>query len=299
MQNDFAASSSYWGGNLWCTFQSNAICGTPVAAPNNSGYGYYPSSEWGARIRLQTLSKNVYVQTGVYQVNPIYGERYQGFNFSDGGDTGVMIPLETGYQFQNAHGDELGNIKVGAYYDTSDVRTAQADVSTFLPATNDVSAVLPTNTYRGREGGWFLVDHLLEGSSLPNHTGTAIFFSYEYGDPQTALISNFVDGGIVRHGTFAGRSLDTIAVGFDYIDVNPRIRDEETLLQQAGYAVPITNQEKSFELNYGFQVTQAVTLHPNVQYVVNPAGEANVIYTNGFAGIKNAVVLGIDTNITF
>ena len=48
-ENDFAASSAYWGGiALYCAYQNNAICGTPI----DSGYVAYPTSVWGARLKV-------------------------------------------------------------------------------------------------------------------------------------------------------------------------------------------------------------------------------------------------------
>ncbi len=61
-ENDFGASPTYWGGNLYCSYQSNAICGTPIAVPLNSGTDSYPQSVWGARLKVSP-SPNLYVET--------------------------------------------------------------------------------------------------------------------------------------------------------------------------------------------------------------------------------------------
>ncbi|MFK5073325.1 carbohydrate porin, partial [Klebsiella pneumoniae] len=43
-ENDFATSPVYFGESLWCEFQNNGICGTPIAAPiNSAGYVAYPA----------------------------------------------------------------------------------------------------------------------------------------------------------------------------------------------------------------------------------------------------------------
>jgi porin len=298
MQNDYAAASSYWGGNLWCNYQTNAICGTPVAAPNNSGYGYYPASEWGVTVKLQP-SDRWYTQAGAFQVNPVYGERGEGFNLSLHGDTGVMFPLETGVTFRNAAKDPLANLRLGLYYDTSNVNTAVDDIAKFIPPGNPAVGALPATMYRGRVGGWLLADALIAGSAKAGERGTALFAAFEYGDPQTAFISTYVEGGIVRHGTFSSRPLDTIAAGFDVINVNPRIAAEELALQNVGYAVPINSSETGLELNYGLQVAPSIVVRPGVQYILYPAGESAIVYPGGFAGLKNAFVFGLGTYIAF
>ena len=298
MQNDFAAASTYWGANLYCFYQSNAICGTPLGAPNNSGYGYYPSSEWGVRIKA-IPSNSFYAESGVYQVNPTYAARGQGFNIGFYGSTGVMIPFETGVTFRDRDGHERGNVRIGAYYDTSIVRTAQANVANYIPASNPAVAVLPTTMYRGRSGGWLLADALLQGSAQAGRTGTAMFAAYEYGDPQTALMSNFIDGGIVRRGTFPGRHDDTIAFGVDYIELNPRMRNTEMALQQAGYSVPLNVEETALELNYGIAASNWLTLRPGLQYVFHPAGESYIVYPGGFVGLGGAMVYGLGLYMSF
>jgi porin len=298
MQSDFAAGSTYWNSNLWCEYQSNAICGTPVGVPNNSGYGFYPSSEWGVRFKAQSPS-GFYVKTGAYQVNPTYSQRGHGFNLSITGDTGTDFPFETGMAFRDHDGTNVGNLRLGGYYDTSNVLGAESALSRFVDPTNPALGAIPQQTYRGRDGFYVLTDHLIQGSALPGRAGTAFFLAYEFGDPQTAVISSFLDAGVVRHGTFAGRPNDTIALGFAYMDVNARLRNFEMALQNAGYAVPLNGQEKVVELNYGLQLTKSIVLRPGLQYVINPAGEQNVVYPGGAIGKKNTLVLGLGTNINF
>ncbi len=294
MQNDFAASSTYWGGNLWCRYQTNAICGTPVAAPNNSGYGYYPSSQWGAYAKLSP-KPSFYVESGAFQVDPLYANRGQGFNLGLYGTTGVDFPLEFGFLSYDRAGNYDGSIRVGGYFDTSDVIGTENNLRNFVAPTNPALNEIPSTTYRGRAGGWLLFDRLLSGTSAPNGRGTAFFAAYEYGDPQTAFISNFVDAGIVVHGTFKHRDNDTIAFGYYWLDMNPRLRTFEQSLQAQGFAVPTNGAEQKLELNYGVAVTPQILFRPSLQYVINPAGETGgYVYPGGAVGLHNAFVPGFN-----
>ena len=71
-ENDFGAGSTYWGGNLYCFYQNNNICGTPAAIPINNGvvplgtegYDYYPSSMWGVRVKETPNSRLLYRSGG-------------------------------------------------------------------------------------------------------------------------------------------------------------------------------------------------------------------------------------------
>jgi porin len=301
-QNDFIAGSTYWGGNLYCFYQNNNICGTPSGIPVNNGvvsngsegYDYYPSSEWGVRLRAN-LSQSLYVQVAAIQGNPIVnnsnGGLYLGFN---GGD-GTELPAEVGVTLKNRAGDLDGNVRVGGYYDTSNVQDfasrARGNI-TLIPyettaaglASNAAAiATIDTRYVRGRSGAYIQMDHLIEGSSGPGKRGTAFFGSFEYSDPQTSLLSTMYDLGIVRHGTFASRPNDTIAAGFASQNFNVRLQRLEAALQAQGYAVPLTTHDRVVELTYGVQATSWFTLRPGLQLVIDPGG----IQANPRAGIPN------------
>lgn len=299
MQNDFITGGQYWGSSLYCLYQNNGICGTGDGVPNNSGWGYFPTSQWGARVRV-TPSNSFYAVAGAYQVNPTYGNSGQGFNLSTNGDTGTMFPFETGVTLRNNAGQKVGDVSIGGYYDTSNVLNYESYLAKFVPAGNPVLAAVPQIYQRGRDGAWFQFDHLLSGSAAPGQPGTAFFATYEYGDPQTALFSSFVDAGIAWHGTFRSRPNDVLALGYTYNKINPRLYTFEQELQGYGYDVPLNGVEQALELNYSMQLTPWMTLRPGIQYVMNPSGESsNVAYPGGIVGPKNALVFGLGTAITF
>ncbi len=289
-ENDFAASSAYWGGiSLYCSYQNNGICGTPIAAPIDSGYVAYPTSVWGARIKLEP-SPWFYAEAGAYEVNPELALRGNGFKLSTTGDTGTFLPLEIGFMQTDASGNVQGTLKAGGYYDTSLAPTAQSQLTHFLSAGNPAIAFVPDDTYRGRFGFWLLFDKLVAGSAAPHRRGVALFGAVEYGDPQTSQLSVFADGGVIAHGTFAGRDDDTASFGFAYTNLNPRLRGLETSLQNSGFSVPLTEQEKMLELNYGARLAPWFELRPGMQYVINPSGEKT---------IPNALVWALQGVATF
>jgi porin len=297
-QNDFVTGGNYWGSSLYCLYQNNGICGTPGGVENNSGFGFFPESQWGGRITFSPKG-NFYVKVGAYQVNPTYALTGQGFNLSTNGDTGVQLPFETGVTLTN-NGVKVGDVSVGGYYETSDVRNYENYLSDFVPAGSAALSAVPPEYQRGRDGAWLQFDHLLAGSAAPGQSGTAFFTTYEYGDPQTALFTSFLAAGIAQHGVFAGRPNDVVALGYTFADINPRLRTFEQELQLGGYAVPTTGVEQALELNYTAQVNPWLMVRPDVQYIMNPRGEsANVAYPGGIVGPKNALVFGLSTGITF
>jgi porin len=289
-ENDFAASSTYWGNvSVYCSYQNNGICGTPIAAPIDSGYVAYPTGAWGARIKFYP-ARDFYVETGAYEVNPNLALRGNGFQLSTNGDTGTFLPVELGVRVRDGAGQVDGNVKIGGYYDTSLAPTAQSQLTRFLPLNSPALPLVPQTTYRGRFGFWALADHLLTGSPAKKARGTALFGALEYGDPQTSLLSFFADGGIIAHGTFYGRDDDTASLGFAYTNVNPNLRVLETQITNAGFPVPLTGQERMIEMNYGARLAPGIVLRPGVQYVLKPSGET---------ALPNAFVFDLQGVATF
>jgi len=296
MQSDFAGSFNYWGCNLLCFYQNGAIFD---ATPTNSGFSYFPLSTWGASVKISP-SQSLYASTGVFQTTPAaQAGRGQGFNLSLKGTTGVDVPLEFGFLSHDRNGNYNGSVRVGGYYDTSVAAGTQSNLSNFVPPNSPaLSTAVPT--YRGQSGEWLLVDRLVSGSSAPNARGVAIFGTYAYGDSQTALISNFAYAGVVVHGTFANRPNDTVAFGWSYFDVNPRLREFEYQLQSGGYTVPTNGIEQDLELNYGIDIAPWAFFRPAIQYVINPAGEmGGYVYPGGAVGLRNALVLGFNATYLY
>jgi porin len=315
-QNDFIAGSTYWGGNLYCFYQNNNICGTPAGIPNNNGitpggsagYNYYPSSMLGVRLKASP-NKNFYVEGAVLQTDPIVNTYHGGGYLGLYGSTGAELPFEVGLTLRNRAGEQIGDVRAGAYYNTSNVRNFAAYESGFALAGNESNAAglasnaaaiasLPETYVRGQSGADIQLDHLIEGDSGEGRRGTAVFVAAEYSDPNTALISTYVDGGIVRHGTFATRPNDSLAIGFAEMNFNPRLQQLQLALRGAGYVVPYNGSESVVEMNYGWQATKWLVVRPGMQYVLNPKGEE----TNPQAGLTvpgNALVFGLATDVTF
>ena len=280
-ENDFAASPKYFGSALWCNFQNNSICGTPIAAPiNSNGYVAYPASSLGARVKVN-LSPNVYVDAGAYEVNPTLFAPKNGFKFGTSGAQGVLNAVETGWTPD--FGGLAGNYRIGGYYDNSTNRTAVGQVSRFIPANSPVLGLVPFAERAGRNGMWALADQQIEADGPK--TGTVVFAALEYGDHNTALITWYGEAGVVRQGTFAGRPADSVAVGFAIANLN------DALLQfEKAHGTPGTSQEYMLEVNYGAAVAPWLNVRPGVQYVWHPSGEDER---------RNALVFALKTVATF
>jgi porin len=200
------------------------------------------------------------------------------------------MPFEIGLSSIGEDKIATGDLRFGAYYDTSNVSTVESQVARFASASTVLPGILPAQFQRGRYGYWIQADHLIAGGAGPSARGTALYAAFNYGDPQTALLRAFLDAGIVQHGTFSGRDHDTISLGYAYGNINPNLRSFEVALDQAGYSVPVNTQEQIGELNYDVQMRPWLSLRPGVQYVWRPSGNI---------GIRNALVLDLSSTISF
>jgi porin len=283
-ENDFASSPVYFGGALWCNFQSNAICGTPIAAPiNSSGYVAYPASNWGARVKLYPTG-NTYLEAGSYAVDPTMNDASNGLKLGFNDLHGVFTTVESGVVV--GRGAYLGNYRVGLYYDNSDNAAVASQLTRYVPAKDSAELMsLPLPERAGRYGGWAIADQTIELDPGNHQRGVVLFAALEWGDRATALIPWYGEAGLLRQGTFPGRDHDTIALGMAVAAINSSLQADERKL-----GAPTSLQEYVAELNYGITLAPWLLLRPGVQYIWHPSG---------INEIPNALVIDLKTVATF
>jgi porin len=280
-ENNFATSPKYFSNALWCNFQNNSICGTPIAAPiNSSGYVAYPASSWGARVQWN-IGQQYYIGAGAYEINPSLYAASNGFKLGIDGAQGVFTTAEMGYH--TAPAGLQGNYRFGGYYDNSSNPAAVGQATRFLPKNSPLLTALPGTMTSGKNGFWVLADQMIE-QDAPDR-GTILFADLEYGDHATALITWYGEAGIVRQGTFAGRDGDTADLGFAIANLN-----DELLQFEKAHGAAATSQEYMLEANYGLAIAPWFNLRPGIQYVWHPSGENER---------RNALVLALKTAIAF
>jgi porin len=237
----------------FCDWITNGTCGHPLAMPFDSGWDDDPSGRWGGRIKVSPSSQ-LYVQTGIFQVNPTYTESPNGFKIDLQGDTGVLFPVEVMYA-TSFDPRFPGIYKLGAYYDTSEV------ADEFDPAKRDT----------GREGYYFEMQQKVFSEAANPVRGLTVTGFYAAGDEDTGLMKQTYHFGLSYQGTFPGRDLDTVNLGWVACDVNPRVVARERL---DGETVQSAT-EMMLEMNYGITLGPWLKVKPGVQYVIDPGGVAS------------------------
>ena len=102
----------------------------------------------------------------------------------------------------------------------------------------------------------------------------------------------------VYKGPFDARPKDDIGIGAARIHVNDDVKKSAELINASIGATdysdplytPLRNTEYNYELNYGFHVTNWLTVRPNLQYITHPGGVDQV---------DNALVAGLKIQSTF
>jgi len=265
MGNDFASTP------LGCDFQNVGFCAHPQNLPGSSGWSDNPTGKWGGRIKVNAMP-DLYIETGVYDVDPGYSSKANGLKVSTSGSTGALIPVEAGYT--SSFNGMPGHYKVGAYYDTSDV--------------GDVTNGKELDS--GRYGFYALADQMFYSFDGTSKRGLLALAQVSYSDPSTALFQGTWLAALIAQGPLAARPKDFIDLGYVRAVINDRAVQ---LKEENPEYTDLSTGEGVLEAGYGAQITPWLLVHPNVQYVMNPG---TFSYKTS---IPNAWVFGLQTKITF
>ncbi|GEL63010.1 porin [Kozakia baliensis] len=292
-ENDFAQSTMHWGMSLYCQFESNAICGMPQALASNSGYGYYPTAHPGAFVKLFPFGNDRFlVSAGIYNADPTISNTGYAWKMWLHESTGAYLPFQIGWHLggTDTSGQLPTNLKIGGYWDTSEVNNVFGQLAGFETKGVDLGN-LPIEKIRGRYGGWFEGDQMLQRDKADPNRGTVAFLSIIWGDPRTAIAPYFVTWGVVRKGTFPHRPNDTFSIGGKFNMVNRKLTNYVGALQGAGYQGLLKpSEEHAGEINYGWRPSPWLTIRPGLQYIWHPGG------THRY---KNALLIDFETGVTF
>ena len=272
----------YFASQSWCPyFQSLAICGT-VSINSNGDWQDWPFGQWGARVKLQP-SAEYYVTAGAYRVNP--ANTTEGFDLSFNG-TGVIVPFEIGWLPGQA-GGMPGEYRIGGYFDSAPTE----DVIFVLNGLTVGSTRGPFPQNAKRWGLYVQATQMVYREIPGSKRGLSLFGMATLADPDTSLVRNSATAGAVYQGTFPNRDADFISLMFAYARYNSRVTQAQENVN-SGIPTPFSGQtyESALEVDYGIAVTPWLQVRPNLQYVIRPGGTGQV---------RNAVVFGLFTHMTF
>ena len=273
-----------------CDFQNLSFCGSQVGNYVNTWYNW-PVSQAAIRVKYN-ITPELYAQIGAYNQNPSQLEHGNGFKLSGSGTKGTVIPVEL--VWSPKVNNLPGEYRVGYYKSAADAPDVREDV-------NGGNAVLTGADFRTRsskKGYWFVAQQQLTTHNGDASRGLNIAANATFHDKETNLVDNYQSLMLVYKGPFDARPKDDVGIGAARLHVNNDVKKNAELLNadngvsdyDSALYTPIRETEYNFEINYGFHVTNWLTVRPNLQYVVQPGGVDKV---------DNALVAGLKIQSTF
>ena len=269
-----------------CEFQNLAFCGSQVGNWATNLWYNWPVSQAALRVKYN-ITPELYAQIGAYNQNPSQLEHGNGFKLSGSGTKGTVLPVEL--VWSPKVNDLPGESRVGYYKSTAPADDVKVNI------TND------GQDYRVRDskhGYWFVVQQQLTSHNGDASRGLHIAANATFHDKQTNIVDNYQSLMFVYKGPFDARPKDDIGIGAARIHVNDDVKKSAELINASIGATdysdplytPLRNTEYNYELNYGFHVTNWLTVRPNLQYITHPGGVDQV---------DNALVAGLKIQSTF
>ena len=273
-----------------CDFQNLSFCGSQVGNYVNTWYNW-PVAQAAIRVKYN-ITPELYAQIGAYNQNPSQLEHGNGFKLSGSGTKGTVIPVEL--VWSPKVNNLPGEYRVGFYKSAADAPDVREDV-------NGNDAVLSGADFRTRsskKGYWFVAQQQLTTHNGDASRGLNIAANATFHDKETNLVDNYQSLMLVYKGPFDARPKDDVGIGAARLHVNDDVKKNAELLNASNGVSdydnalfsPIRETEYNFEINYGFHVTNWLTVRPNLQYVVHPGGVDKV---------DNALVAGLKIQSVF
>jgi porin len=275
-----------------CDFQNLAFCGSQVGNWTSIWYNW-PVSQLAFRVRW-VMSPQWYFQLGIIDENPNELKTSNKFRLMNSGSNGVLVPLEAVWQPRVGARGLAGKYSFGYYYASGNAEDVLEDINGDpQPLTG-----LPFREQGHKYGAWLVAEQRLTAHANDPDRGLRLFANLTFEDKDTSRISDFQQLGLVYTGLFDARPRDEIGLGLARIGVNGDLRRFQRLTNQVNGIAdyydpgfqPEQDEEYNAELNYGIHFTGWITVRPNLQYIWDPGGVAEV---------DDAFVLGIKVQATF
>jgi porin len=280
------ANISFLGSPLYCNFQSNSACGNPTFVFKTSNFTYWPASSWGAHVKAW-LSDRMYLHVGGYEVNPDRKTpQDDGFTWNARHMSGAIVPAELGYSTTFANDAFPRDYQIGGWYDGGTYADPQFDANGGIVTLTG----LPGAAQRGRSGAFVRFDQTIVRPSLASERRLSLFGVAMTSISGRLTEDRYLELGLVQTGTFRGRDQDTIGfVVNDQHFTDSALDAIRAARVSAGGTPDIPTHETMMELAYGAQLTPAIRISPNLQYILNPDQMSVPLRTSN---IPNAFIIG-------
>ena len=175
-----------------------------------------------------------------------------------------------------------GHYKLGGFYHSGDFQEVARDVN----GANRFTTGLAGDQFSGNSGFYVLLDQMLYREEPEADQGLYAFGVFVTSPDQNEnTFPYFYSVGLVYQGLLDFRPQDKTALGATTGWFSDKLSDAR---RDAG--LERQSAETVIELNHQIQVTPAIYVRPDLQYVIRPSGRRD---------IDNALVVGFEAGVTF
>ncbi len=268
--------------NFPCYFMNLSFCGSVPGNLVGSYWYNWPVSQWTARLRYN--DGNRYLQGAVYEINPHNLDDNFSFGKFDGA-TGVMVPVELGWDPDPAAKSGMGIYKIGGWYSNAPGDDVYLDINHQPRVLTGAPALRRGDRY----GVWFSGQQQIFGEAQNGKflSGLAVFLNLTYTDHRTSTLDDQIAGGLWWKGAIARFPDDVIGFAVARTHVNALVARAEALDPAAP---PVQHAEYAGEIYYSLHPFDWIEMRPNLQLIHHPGGVGNAADV-GIAGLKMAITL--------
>ncbi|QWT18915.1 carbohydrate porin [Bacillus sp. NP157] len=269
-----------------CRFVSAPDC--PYQLTNTSGgFSGFPYVNWGARVKYQPDAR--YVSIGAFEINP-ERRNNNGLNFGLNDSTGVMIPVEVGYETSFATDPYPKHLKIGGWYNSAPFTDPELN-------TKGLHRGLSGGTARSYDGGryglYVLADKVVWKPDPNSNTRNLAVFASATGPMDNA--ENYTlqaTSGFLWTGLSRARPTDSLGLQATWFRFSRKaVGYEDDLITKNKGDGHFKRDELMTELNYSYKLFPVVSLVPNLQYIVHPDVLGNTVGVRRVPA--NAIVIGL------
>lgn len=229
--------------------------GPELSRSGVNGPSVYPYPGLAARIKVIPL-ENWTVRAAVYEGDP------QRRNFTPNQGTLGVSEISHAHQF----GGQAGKIAVGAWQ--------------YSQAFDDLSETSPQGTpFQGKSrGAYFLFDQKLYSRVQGEKAGISYFLRTGIANGEVNAVDQSLETGLSSVGLFSSRIDDQVGLAV-------------AIARASEYAIG-ARTETAIELTYRAQLKTWLSIQPDFQYIISPAGDPGSLTPNTFvAGARTELTL--------
>jgi porin len=283
----FSASDDFNGSPLYGYSVNNGIDGDIRNVLFDTRFSAYPFAVWSA-VLLYDPTPEFNVKAGVFQTSSrMFENDDNGLNWGIEGNDGYTAIFEFGWSPQF--------FKQPVYSTTADSKTAQSVVTKGYPGHYWIGVTYSewdfyprfSGGFEDRSYGFYVhADQMVYQETPGSDQGLTVWVaSGYYPQKEISIVPFQVNVGLNYQGLFPGRDRDHTMLHFIYGDLS---RDYALARRRPGGH--LAESEKVIEVAHRFQLTPWSYFQPDLQYVIDPGGTAD---------IPNALVIGAQMGFTF